>query len=159
MINPHNPDFITRVPWYLGESGQPTLKHHEVQKADHELSLAETDALIQQKVLKQREAKSVKKIAYQKGACKNCGAMTHKEKDCVERYTFILEIPSPPLSYVIGIHKITTGQEVQRKRHGNLASISPQMKSRCSSQISAKFPTQQSAIIGEDLMQVITTRA
>lgn len=22
---------------------------------------------------------------YKKGACKNCGAMTHKEKDCLER--------------------------------------------------------------------------
>jgi hypothetical protein len=23
MINPHNPEFITKVPWYLGNSGMP----------------------------------------------------------------------------------------------------------------------------------------
>lgn len=84
MINPHNPDFITKVPWYLGESG-PTLKHHNVQKVDHYLSLSESDNLIKQKVLIQQQAKKQKPLTYRKGACKNCGAMTHKEKDCVER--------------------------------------------------------------------------
>ena len=82
MINPHNPDFITKVPWYLGESG-PTLKHHNVQKVDHFLSMAETDALVKKKLLEKKNI--VKATGYRKGACKNCGAMTHKEKDCVER--------------------------------------------------------------------------
>ena len=84
MINPHNPDFITKVPWYLGESG-PSLKHHNNQKADHFLSLSEADALVKGKVTKQKELNSKKRVSYQKGACKNCGATTHKEKDCVER--------------------------------------------------------------------------
>lgn len=85
MINPHNPDFITKVPWYLGNSG-PTLKHHAVQKADHFLSLAESDALIEQKLAARKASvQAAPKTVYRKGACKNCGAMSHNEKDCVER--------------------------------------------------------------------------
>eukprot|EP01032_Pedospumella_encystans_P012337 gene12337-14280_t len=85
MINPHNPDFITKVPWYLGNSG-PTLKHHAVQKADHFLSLTESDALIEQKLAARKASvQAAPKTSYRKGACKNCGAMSHNEKDCVER--------------------------------------------------------------------------
>ena len=82
MINPHNPDFITKVPWYLGESG-PTLKHHNVQKKDHKLSIEETDLLL--KIKDSKPSVGVGNLVFKKGACKNCGAMTHKEKDCVER--------------------------------------------------------------------------
>lgn len=84
MINPHNPDFITKVPWYLGDSG-PTLKHHNVQKVDHFLSLSESDQLIQSKLQTKQKNQQNKSLVFRKGACKNCGAMTHKEKDCVER--------------------------------------------------------------------------
>lgn len=85
MINPHNPDFITKVPWYLGDHG-PTLKHHNLQKHDHVLSLTETENLISKKILTQNEiVKNSVKTTYRKGACKNCGALTHKEKDCFER--------------------------------------------------------------------------
>lgn len=98
MINPHNPDFITKVPWYLNEqSGESNavvtngiapqaLKHHHVQKVNHELSLEETDALIQEKIKAKRsleknsfgEYASTARI-FKKGACKNCGSTTHKE--------------------------------------------------------------------------------
>lgn len=84
MINPHNPDFITKVPWYLGDSG-PTLKHHNVQKVDHFLSLNESDQLIRSKLQTKQHNQRNKAVVFRKGACKNCGAMTHKEKDCVER--------------------------------------------------------------------------
>lgn len=84
MINPHNPDFITKVPWYLGDSG-PTLKHHNVQKVDHVLSLTEADELIKSKLAAKKQLEKKKAVTYRKGACKNCGSMTHKEKDCVER--------------------------------------------------------------------------
>jgi len=85
MINPHNPEFITKVPWYLGNHG-PTLKHHNIQKNDHFLSITESDQLIEKKISAQRSAQaSAPKTVYRKGACKNCGAMTHKEKDCLER--------------------------------------------------------------------------
>lgn len=86
MINPHNPDYITKVPWYLGNSG-PTLKHHNLQKSNHELSLTEADQLFAMKVQAQKEAlqSSGTVTKFRKGACKNCGAMTHNEKGCVER--------------------------------------------------------------------------
>eukprot|EP00606_Chrysophyceae_sp_TOSAG23-5_P000261 GSChrysophyteH2.ASY1.ANO1.712.1 assembled CDS len=93
MINPHNPDFITKVPWYLGEKDGPTLQHQNQQiktdKATHELTLTEIDALYAQKTSKQKalkaKASQERVVTYRKGACKNCGAMTHKERDCVER--------------------------------------------------------------------------
>lgn len=85
MINPHNPDFITKVPWYLGNSG-PTLKHHNIQKSDHFLSLSESDQIINQKLQSQRSIlDNQTQKTFKKGSCKNCGATTHKEKDCVER--------------------------------------------------------------------------
>ena len=85
MINPHNPSFLLKVPWYLGESG-PTLKHQAAQKLDHDLSITEADRLFALKAQAHRQSQQQQQATkYRKGACKNCGAMTHKEKDCMER--------------------------------------------------------------------------
>ena len=79
LINPHNPDYITKRPWYLGESG-PSLNHHAKQRSDALLGLQEAEEIIS------RKPKFVgRATTYRKGACENCGAMTHKKKDCVER--------------------------------------------------------------------------
>lgn len=48
MINPHNPEFITKRPWYLGESG-PSLVHHSKQRVDEVLTMKKADELVQQK--------------------------------------------------------------------------------------------------------------
>lgn len=52
MINPHNPEFLTKRPWYLGggESHGPSLSHQADQRADSEiveLGMRRADALIQ----------------------------------------------------------------------------------------------------------------
>lgn len=87
IINPHNPEFITKVPWYLGNNNGPTLTHHNVQKTDHYLTLNETEQLIEIKTQFSKQHKQAEGTVqvFQKGACKNCGSLTHKEKDCIER--------------------------------------------------------------------------
>ena len=91
IINPHNPDFITKKPWYLGQEGGPSLQHQVAQtdKSVRELTLAESDALYAQKAAQlkavKHQAATERVVVFRKGACTNCGAMTHQKKDCVER--------------------------------------------------------------------------
>ncbi|KAF9051163.1 hypothetical protein BDZ89DRAFT_1126129 [Hymenopellis radicata] len=76
-INPHIPQYISQVPWYL-DTGAPTLKHQRRQDDGQETTSIDT--------WYNRGAKAgpaAKK--YRKGACENCGAMTHKKQDCLER--------------------------------------------------------------------------
>jgi pre-mRNA-processing factor SLU7 len=80
LINPHNPDYISKRPWYLGQSG-PSLTHQINPKKDHVLSMTEADQL---SVKAFKAVPGVRK-KFQKGACTNCGAMTHKANECVER--------------------------------------------------------------------------
>ena len=56
MINPHNPEFLTKRPWYLGEGEGPSLDHQVgVVETKQELSLNEADLLVQQKRLEEKE--------------------------------------------------------------------------------------------------------
>lgn len=77
-INPHIPSFITKAPWYA-DTGAPSLSHQRLQEnnAAPHLKLNEWY---------DRGAKAgPASKKFRKGACENCGAMTHKKKDCVER--------------------------------------------------------------------------
>uniref|UniRef100_A0A1I8MTI7 Pre-mRNA-splicing factor SLU7 n=1 Tax=Musca domestica TaxID=7370 RepID=A0A1I8MTI7_MUSDO len=75
-INPHIPQYISNAPWYYGAQG-PTLKHQRPQRSEDRGEL------------EKRAPKGVDTsrlvTKFRKGACENCGAMTHKRKDCLER--------------------------------------------------------------------------
>jgi pre-mRNA-processing factor SLU7 len=74
-INPHIPEYMRNAPWYLKASEGSGLKHHKLQKEQVKASEWYT-----------RGKKVGPKVTkYRKGACENCGAMTHKKKDCVEK--------------------------------------------------------------------------
>ncbi|XP_050428611.1 pre-mRNA-splicing factor Slu7 [Adelges cooleyi] len=76
-INPHIPQYISSAPWYYGTAG-PTLKHQRVPNKQEEYS--SLNEWYKRGV--NTESISTK---FRKGACENCGAMTHKKKDCFER--------------------------------------------------------------------------
>ncbi|XP_063826353.1 pre-mRNA-splicing factor Slu7 [Ostrinia nubilalis] len=77
-INPHIPQYISSAPWYYGTSG-PTLKHQRPQE-DREAKFTKLDTYYNKGVDTTQVA-----TKFRKGACENCGAMTHKKKDCLER--------------------------------------------------------------------------
>ncbi|EGC40297.1 hypothetical protein DICPUDRAFT_25406, partial [Dictyostelium purpureum] len=73
-INPHIPEYISKAPWYLNAE-KPTLTHQRAPGSKI------TDKGWYLRGATQGEAAT----KYRKGACENCGAMTHKTKDCCER--------------------------------------------------------------------------
>lgn len=77
-INPHIPQYISATPWYFGAQG-PTLKHQRPQP-EKQTQYSDIDAWYNRGVDSSRTA-----TKYRKGACENCGAMSHKRKDCTER--------------------------------------------------------------------------
>ena len=66
---------MASAPWYLNQD-QPTLKHQKNWKGQG-----------QQKESSwyDRGAKVFQATSYRKGACTNCGSMSHARKDCMER--------------------------------------------------------------------------
>eukprot|EP00079_Xenopus_tropicalis_P034548 XP_017948319.1 PREDICTED: pre-mRNA-splicing factor SLU7 isoform X2 [Xenopus tropicalis] len=78
-INPHIPQYISSVPWYVDPSKRPTLKHQRPQdeKQKHFTLMGDW--------YKKGVMEGSIATKYRQGACDNCGAMTHKKKDCFER--------------------------------------------------------------------------
>jgi pre-mRNA-processing factor SLU7 len=77
-INPHIPQFMSSAPWYLNQD-QPTLKHQKNWKGSG------TSTSAQEWYVRGAAAKGFQATKYRKGACTNCGSMSHKAKDCMER--------------------------------------------------------------------------
>ena len=76
-INPHIPQFMSQAPWYLNAEG-PGLQHQKNLKEKKPVA-GISDYI--PRGLKAGPAATT----FRKGACANCGAMTHTAKDCVER--------------------------------------------------------------------------
>jgi pre-mRNA-processing factor SLU7 len=76
VINPHIPQYMTKGLWYLNQDGvATTLKHQKKWKNDK----CEDDKWYD------RGVKIFHATEYRKGACVNCGSMTHDFKYCLER--------------------------------------------------------------------------
>ncbi|KAI0318393.1 pre-mRNA-splicing factor SLU7 [Amylostereum chailletii] len=75
-INPHIPQYISQVPWYV-DTGVPSLSHQRRQKEEEK---SDINNWYDRNLIAGPAAKK-----YRKGACENCGAMSHKKQDCLER--------------------------------------------------------------------------
>ncbi|KAI0728130.1 pre-mRNA-splicing factor SLU7 [Fomitopsis betulina] len=76
-INPHIPQYIAQAPWYL-DTGAPSLSHQRIPEYDRS-----ADKLDNWYDRGAKAGPAAKK--YRKGACENCGAITHQKQDCLER--------------------------------------------------------------------------
>ncbi|KAH8739184.1 step II splicing factor SLU7 [Cryptosporidium ryanae] len=73
-LNPHIPQFIAKAPWYI--RNENSLEH---QRLKEKAEKGEIDRRAKRGVLNEVCVK------YRKGACTNCGSMTHQAQDCLER--------------------------------------------------------------------------
>ena len=68
----------SEAPWYVS-TGQASLKHQRASTVKEKpvLGIAEDE----------KKVKGIFNVAtkYRKGACENCGSMTHKAKECLDR--------------------------------------------------------------------------
>ena len=85
IINPHNPEFITKKPWYLADGGDagPTLDHQADQRRDEEkrgISLAESDRLVRE------ERERIKRKLEKQKRKKKKSRRSHDDDDDAELY-------------------------------------------------------------------------
>lgn len=79
-INPHIPEYISKAPWYV-PSTTPTLKHQRnLLAADRAGKFGKYGDWYAR-----GERAGPAATKFRKGACENCGAMTHVRKNCLER--------------------------------------------------------------------------
>lgn len=75
--NEYIPSFISKRPFYAGEQGDETTDYLEHQRREDKAESSEW--------YDRGKKKGPAATKYRKGACENCGSMTHKVKDCLSR--------------------------------------------------------------------------
>lgn len=77
-VNPNVPLYMAQTPWYLAGGGNASLEHQR--KPQHNAKAA---AGLEDWYKRGRTSSAATR--FRKGACENCGAMSHKTRDCLER--------------------------------------------------------------------------
>ena len=80
-INPHIPSWMASAPWYLDASAKPSLKHQRLREGVQ----AGAAQSIGGEWYSRGATLGPASTMFRKGACANCGAMTHKTHECTER--------------------------------------------------------------------------
>ena len=82
IINPHVPAYMAQAPWYM-DTGSRSLKHQKKPVDPNAVKAGINDWYHRGASSSSSSAPVPKK--FRKGACENCGSMSHKTKDCLER--------------------------------------------------------------------------
>lgn len=80
--NEYIPSYISKKPFYIGDDVQGDedyLEHQRLQSQKNHDPLSTSQWYDRGKKVGEKATK------YRKGACENCGSMSHKEKDCLQR--------------------------------------------------------------------------
>lgn len=82
------PQFIKNAPWYMNQQtvdsmdgGEEALHHQRRQQSDQKQSIY----AYHKRGLLQTSSQKTAVTKFRKGACTNCGALTHSSKTCIER--------------------------------------------------------------------------
>lgn len=81
-INPHIPQYMAEAPWYLS-NGRPGLRHQRLNKDISKI--VKVGHTLKKGLKKDENGNYIKNKKWIKGSCENCGASTHKTKECVYR--------------------------------------------------------------------------
>ncbi|KIS67083.1 mRNA splicing protein SLU7 [Mycosarcoma maydis] len=83
IINPHVPSYMAQAPWYM-DTGSRSLKHQK-KPVDPNAVKAGINDWYQRGASSSLLPDAPVAKKFRKGACENCGSMSHKTKDCLER--------------------------------------------------------------------------
>lgn len=84
IINPHVPAYMAQAPWYM-DTGSRSLKHQK-KPVDPNATKAGLNDWYKRGLPSGSSAESaVPNKKFRKGACENCGSISHKTKECLER--------------------------------------------------------------------------
>ncbi|KAJ1025914.1 hypothetical protein NDA16_002540 [Ustilago loliicola] len=84
IINPHVPSYMAQAPWYM-DTGSRSLKHQKKPIDPNAPKAGINDWYNRGSPSSSSLPPAPVAKKFRKGACENCGSMSHKTRDCLER--------------------------------------------------------------------------